>query len=390
MRAFRYFNANRDIFSSITELEIYSELDFIKCSHFFPRSYNYNYYLNRLNTERILRSKFIDKGGNPSLLHPYYFTLENCDSWFFNVKHNYGSISFELEEFDPDSISFTYGDSIPTFMEMFNDGKEYRNQVYTLKEIVDVIHEYGYPQSWNPLAKYGPENYIEVQVWSNNPIKKYRLNQYCECDYLEYVKLLADKVFNTMLALPINQFSFKESLTLIENNPSWNWFCCYIKNLDLSVFPHDVAHGFSHSFRCALYSFVLSSWYSLNERDTKTLVLAAIYHDIGRTEYDGIHTHGDIGSKLVTKYIDLKENVDFETIVYVIKNHDRDISQNSLRCLSMLKDVDALDYLRLGLYKFCPDILRNKESISLIRFAIELNFLMFLDRNTIAKIVEGE
>ena len=40
-------------------------------------------------------------------------------------------------------------------------------------EILEVIDKFGLPQDWNDEGKHGPERYIEVQVWSDEPIKKY-------------------------------------------------------------------------------------------------------------------------------------------------------------------------------------------------------------------------
>ena len=61
----------------------------------------------------------------------------------------------------------------PTFGKASTDGKEYRKQVYTYSEIIGVIDKYGLPQVWNNDGRFGPERYIEAQVWSNEPIKKY-------------------------------------------------------------------------------------------------------------------------------------------------------------------------------------------------------------------------
>ena len=53
------------------------------------------------------------------------------------------------------------------------DGKEYRKKVYTYGEILDIIDRYGLPQDWNDDGAHGPERYIEVQVWTDEPIKRY-------------------------------------------------------------------------------------------------------------------------------------------------------------------------------------------------------------------------
>jgi hypothetical protein len=57
----------------------------------------------------------------------------------------------------------------------YQDGKKYRGQVYTFKEIRQVISEFGLPQEWNSQGKEGPERYIEVQVWDDKPITRWSL-----------------------------------------------------------------------------------------------------------------------------------------------------------------------------------------------------------------------
>ena len=81
-------------------------------------------------------------------------------------------MKISADEFDKDTLSFTYGDSMPTFG--INDGKEYRHKVYTYDEIPKIIEKYGLPQDWNDDGKFGPERYMEVQIWSDGPISKYK------------------------------------------------------------------------------------------------------------------------------------------------------------------------------------------------------------------------
>ena len=79
-----------------------------------------------------------------------------------------------IEEFDLATVSFTYGDSHPTFSDRVDDGREYRKTLYTYPEILRIIDKYGLPQDWNPDGVYGPERYIEAHVWSDDPIDRYR------------------------------------------------------------------------------------------------------------------------------------------------------------------------------------------------------------------------
>ena len=62
---------------------------------------------------------------------------------------------------------------MPAFSPRIKDGKEYRKKLYTYEEILDIIDRYGLPQDWNDDGAHGPERYIEVQVWTDEPIKRY-------------------------------------------------------------------------------------------------------------------------------------------------------------------------------------------------------------------------
>jgi hypothetical protein len=126
-----------------------------------------DYLTIRRSLELKARELFILKGGKPIRSYPHYMTLGECPwllEWFEQGKQ----VSIPIEEFDPYTISFTYGDLFPTMR--YPDGKVYRGQVYTLNEIYRVINEFGLPQKWNPLGSNGPERYIEVQIWDDKSL----------------------------------------------------------------------------------------------------------------------------------------------------------------------------------------------------------------------------
>lgn len=126
----------------------------------------------RRNCENIIRSEFEKKRGRIERTSPHYMVIEHSP-WLSTWYENSAYIKIPIEEFDVKTLSFTYGDSMPTFSPNVNDGKEYRKRLYTYDEILEIIDKYGLPQDWNDDGKYGPERYIEVHVWSDEPIKRY-------------------------------------------------------------------------------------------------------------------------------------------------------------------------------------------------------------------------
>lgn len=130
------------------------------------------YVQKRRNCEAILRREFAAKGGLMEKDSPHYMVVEFSpwlSTWFERSEY----IRIPIEEFDLRTVSFTYGDSMPTFSDRCADGKEYRKKLYTYEEILKVIEKYGLPQDWNDDGKFGPERYIEAHVWSEMPVAKY-------------------------------------------------------------------------------------------------------------------------------------------------------------------------------------------------------------------------
>ncbi len=129
-----------------------------------------DYLMIRRELEKKARDLFISKGGRPQNSYPHYMTLEKCD-WLNTWYKNPACIAIDWDEFTEDSISFSYGDLFPTMR--YEDDRPYRKQIYTKREIIQVIDEFGLPQEWNCNGEKGPERYVEVQIWDEALIDKY-------------------------------------------------------------------------------------------------------------------------------------------------------------------------------------------------------------------------
>ena len=127
----------------------------------------------RRNCERILRMEFEKKGGRIDRDVPHYLVIGHSP-WLYSWYDEPDFIKIPIEEFDTNTLSFTYGDSMPTFSSRVNDGREYRKKLYTYPEILKIVEKYGLPQEWNNDGKFGPERYVEVHVWSDETIGRYR------------------------------------------------------------------------------------------------------------------------------------------------------------------------------------------------------------------------
>ncbi len=179
MYLYHYYDKRSGPFKSLTALsekEAFTVLERIKRER--PSSLSaqrdIDYISKRINCERIVREEAVKKGILMDILSPHYLVVEHSP-WLSTWFEDPGVIKIPIEEFDTSKISFTYGDSMPTFSSRVKDGKEYRKKVYSYEEILDIIARYGLPQDWNDDGSHGPERYIEAQVWTDEPIKRYLL-----------------------------------------------------------------------------------------------------------------------------------------------------------------------------------------------------------------------
>lgn len=89
---------------------------------------------------------------------PHYLVIGECPflaSWY----HDPAVFRLPLNSVDPSVISFTYGDSFPTFSDRVQDRREYRRRIYTLPEILHLIEQYGLPQEPH---FFGQPAYVEA------------------------------------------------------------------------------------------------------------------------------------------------------------------------------------------------------------------------------------
>ena len=178
MDLYHYYNKDSKPFLNLSDLELAEANELMeKFRRERPDSYcakrPTEYMANRLYYENILREEFQKKGGKMQRKVPHYMVVEPC-KWLRSWYENSAYIKIPIQEFDLQTLSFTYGDSHPTFSDRVNDGKEYRKKLYMYDEILEIIDKYGLPQDWNEDGQFGPERYIEVHVWSDETINRYR------------------------------------------------------------------------------------------------------------------------------------------------------------------------------------------------------------------------
>jgi hypothetical protein len=400
--AFRYFDNLDDPFKNIFDLEFKQWSDYenyaLENNFIWPSSYNNEYFLSRVRTEENLYKLFTSVGGKPLRKHPHYMTLGCCDEWFRYKKNFSQCIAIPLSYFDVSSLSFTYGDSYPTFNNMWKTEREYRNRIYTFNEIVNIIHSYGWPQDWNPLEQIDIENYIEIQVWSDETVNNYRLFdvEFESDDFYNRLQKLTKAAIRARKELSDNlimasQMHLKELFGLLINSVVCKRIVLnQLNNLRHSLFERNHIHGIFHAVKVMIFAICLGVLCGINDHELNLLANISLYHDIGRKFGGNNENHGIIGAEIFKKHFTNLNEKEMEIALCAIVTHSSPIAEHNailshyVRCEQQnlsriinqcLMDADSLDIIRFGLDRYCLNYLRLPYSSAMTSAAIEYNLL---------------
>ena len=125
-----------------------------------------NYYPERLKTDTILYTRFIELGGKPLQEHPLSFVLQGSE--FLNDWFDRGIVTRIPLNFIPsDYISFTYGDSMTVLK------KQGEFTMLTKDMLFKAISDYDGALDEFMKNVENHYQYIEVQVWNDECLSKY-------------------------------------------------------------------------------------------------------------------------------------------------------------------------------------------------------------------------
>jgi hypothetical protein len=125
---------------------------------------------------------FVQAGGRPERSSPHYFILGESP-WFRGLAVNMQDVRLPLTALPHSQTSVTYPDSFaamevgPAF-DLPHEHRPYHGQVFRLDELPDLIATYGLPVSdadddYTGYERRTAEKYIEVQLWSDEPVRTY-------------------------------------------------------------------------------------------------------------------------------------------------------------------------------------------------------------------------
>ena len=177
MYLYHYFEKSKGPLLSLSALPIEEAVGIqnriVSENKTFAAQRNERYLPRRKELERLVYTLFVEKGGKPEKETPHYFVIGECP-WLATWYEQADYIRIPINEFNLQTVSFTYGDTFPTFSPNVTDGMEYRNTVYTYDEIMKIIEKYGLPQDKWDKPIFAQPCYVEAQVWSDEPALWYK------------------------------------------------------------------------------------------------------------------------------------------------------------------------------------------------------------------------
>jgi hypothetical protein len=181
-----YHMAGRRPFLSLSELgetelaAVLADLSALRRAGKQHRPFGPRYMDLRRRTEARLRELFIAAGGQPQRPAPHYFVLGDSP-WYEGLSENMQRVQLPLSALPASQTSITYPDSFTAMALGTPPGTGHQprpchGRVFLLGELPRLVDRFGIPdphwdgpyQSW---ATWPTEAYIEVQLWSDDPIR---------------------------------------------------------------------------------------------------------------------------------------------------------------------------------------------------------------------------
>ena len=183
---YHYFEQNLGPFMSLTSLPIEEAREILTYQKSIGKFGNPDiegFLLKRYKRDEQLLDMFIKRGGHAQMKNPVYLFLGEHCQWK-SAYENPSEIKIPLCEFDPLTVSFTYGDSFAVLNPVLFGVEEYWNKVYFTDEILDIVERHGFPPHVEYDFKLGiyPTDkhinnhlkYVEAHVWDNDVLGHYR------------------------------------------------------------------------------------------------------------------------------------------------------------------------------------------------------------------------
>jgi len=179
-----YYRGDRRPFQSLSEVvDGDTERVLAGLSSGSRRRFGPRYMRLRRATEARARELFVAAGGQPSRAHPHYFVLGRS-AWFAGLYDDPREVRLPLSQLPAEATSFTWTDSmtalglgldlgVPLPSESWKRGLHRLDQLDAERALDAVAPE---PDSYEGHQTRPVEHYVEVQLWSDQPVAEYLLH----------------------------------------------------------------------------------------------------------------------------------------------------------------------------------------------------------------------
>ena len=179
---------------------------------------------------------------------------------------------------------------------------------------------------------------------------------------------MKSQVLNNLFELNIDEENDKNELLhmleAIKNSKYYSVFKQVLSDVDEELFIKDPVHGISHNERVAILATYLAIQEDISIEDYRILLIASLYHDIGRKIAEG-REHGrqsaniikDKKADIIPDFDDLStRKVQFLCTIHsnpddlyseILKEYELEDSNSIKMLTNIIKDADALDRVRL-------------------------------------------
>jgi hypothetical protein len=185
-----YYRASRKPFLNLSELgagelaSVLAELATPEQQALSERRFGQRYMALRRATERNLRELFIAAGGEPVRDAPHYFVLGSC-AWFAGLYRDVAEVRLPLSALPANVTSLTYADSITAMgfgvpLGLPAPDARYGVRLFGLGDVEHLAAKLG-PRGGESHGADGyaghqfrrVDAYVEVQLWSDEPVRAY-------------------------------------------------------------------------------------------------------------------------------------------------------------------------------------------------------------------------
>jgi hypothetical protein len=177
-----YYRADRPPFRNLSEVDSDDEATVLaSLAEGSRRRFGPRYLALRRATEDKARELFVAGGGRPERRHPHYFVVGES-LWFAGLYDQPREIRIPLDQLPHASTSFTWVDSITALglgreLGVPQPDEPWKQQVYGIDQL-DVAGAEATASPADTAAYEGHQwrlidQYVEVQLWSDEPVRQY-------------------------------------------------------------------------------------------------------------------------------------------------------------------------------------------------------------------------